>query len=243
MCFEVANAIHVIPRHVFGDHSRCASKYPLCDGVPHLNEKNHVPMLEKWHYVIDVEEAISRLSRHSYSLLLNFDTNLVESANAIVAEKIGGKRINYALRNEYTARVLEAALQFNTRQVTIQYYKTAGKQIPKITEAVEKQSQEKHEKRKKRLGRRQRRKGGKKKGNEDYGSDCQEVDMDEKTYNIQLKIHRDKMNERIKNRIKIEKETRKQATNPKWWRHRKFYITCTTIRNTHDYYYQVQKHN
>lgn len=127
MCEEVVNAIHVIPRHVFGDHSECAASHLLCDGVSQKNEENIVSTLEQWDYVTEVEEVISRLSRPSRSLLLNFDTNLVESANAIVAEKIGGKRINYALRNEYTVRVLTAALQFNTRQVTILYYKFAGK--------------------------------------------------------------------------------------------------------------------
>ena len=48
----------------------------------------------------------------------------VESANTIVAEKIGEKRINYALRNEYHIRVVSAALQFNTRQVYQVYHVT-----------------------------------------------------------------------------------------------------------------------
>lgn len=96
-----------------------------------------------------LDSATMRLSNNTYSLLMNYDTNLVESANSIVAEKIGGKRINYAYREDYYTRVLAAALQFNNREVTTTYYKEANKQIPKITDSFDKQNKLAHEKRKK----------------------------------------------------------------------------------------------
>lgn len=48
MCEEVGKAIEILPRHVLGDHSECAGKYPLCDGVPKKNEQNHIPSLRQW---------------------------------------------------------------------------------------------------------------------------------------------------------------------------------------------------
>ena len=65
----------------------------------------------------------------------------MESANTIVAEKIGGKRINYALRNEYHICVVPAALQFSTPQVMIPYHKSLEKNVPNVTVPVEKEKQ------------------------------------------------------------------------------------------------------
>lgn len=227
LCAELSAAIDIIPRHVFGDHENCSAGHPLCNGAAESDEANQVPLLEQWDFVHEVEEAISRLSRHAESLLLNYDTNLLESAYAIVAEKIGGKRINFALRNEYHVRIMAAALQFNTRKVITTYYEKAGKETPKIAKNVEEESLKYHESRKSKPVQRRNRRKRRTYGDKDYGPNCQQVDMDSKTYATQLAKVEEKEKETMQNCDNIEKETRRQEKCSKWHRLRKVFITGT----------------
>lgn len=206
--------------------------YPLCNGIGAPNEVNEVPLLQKWIFVDEIEEAVSRPCRNAESLLLNFYTNLVEAANGILSEKIGEKRINYALRNEYHVRIQCAALQFNTRRVLSTYYKAAGKNVPNIIETVEANSIKKHERRKAKKNncevfRRRRRRVEKKGYDKHYGPNCEKPDMNPDTYALQLVKQQGKLKEMMANRVKHEEETRDQNKSPEWRRLRKQFVTAS----------------
>lgn len=56
-----------------------------------------------------------RLANNVYSLLHNVDTNAAESYNSVVAKFVGGKRINFSLKNAYEYRCKAAAISYNTK--------------------------------------------------------------------------------------------------------------------------------
>lgn len=128
-------------------------------------------------------------------------------------------------------KIYAAALQFNTLQVLTTYYKTADKNLPLITETVETVSSKiAHERRKAKYGTKPRKRRGKKYADKDYDPNCNEPDMDDKTYAFNLEKQQEKMREYITNRGQTERETRKQARSRKWRRVRKDFITASFTR-------------
>jgi len=63
-----------------------------------------------------VMQSIRYLARHTSSLILNVDSNIVESFNAIIAKLIGGKRINFALKGSYAERCTIATVTTNCKR-------------------------------------------------------------------------------------------------------------------------------
>lgn len=51
-----------------------------------------------------IQSIIQSVASKSRSLLEDVDTNTVERFNSAIAKVIGGKRINFSLRQEYRAR-------------------------------------------------------------------------------------------------------------------------------------------
>lgn len=59
-------------------------------------------------------EVVRRLENHARSLLMDIDRNVAEHYNAKVAKFIGSKRINFALKNSYSAQCNTAVVSHNT---------------------------------------------------------------------------------------------------------------------------------
>ncbi|KAK4879753.1 hypothetical protein RN001_007899 [Aquatica leii] len=57
---------------------------------------------------------VQRLADHASSLLFDVDTNPAETYNSIVAKFVGGKRINFSLKNSYKLRCEMAAISYNS---------------------------------------------------------------------------------------------------------------------------------
>lgn len=55
-------------------------------------------------FIDSVMQPVRYLARHTSSLILNVDSNIVESFNSIFAKLIGGKRINFVLKGSYAGR-------------------------------------------------------------------------------------------------------------------------------------------
>ncbi|XP_041968189.1 uncharacterized protein LOC121725361 [Aricia agestis] len=87
------------PKHVFGNHNSCESYY--CEGEKR-NEPNLVPELKS--LFSKIVAHTTQIALHSKSLLWDVNNNRAEQFNSIVAKHVGGKRINYSLKNSYTAR-------------------------------------------------------------------------------------------------------------------------------------------
>lgn len=97
------------PRHIFGDHSNCEQYYCTNEKKLGPNYVPHVPAVIK-----KLSSHATALACHAKSLLHNLNNNRAEQFNSLVAKYVGGKRINYALRNSYALRCYAAVVAFNT---------------------------------------------------------------------------------------------------------------------------------
>lgn len=120
---ELQKDILNISSHIFGEHKRCKK----C-GISDCDEtKNYVPFLKQHSLYQKVERE--------------FINNPAELFNSIICKEIAGKRINFANRGSYNARVAGAVVQYNTQQVLTQVHKNMSKNVPPIVETVEKRRQ------------------------------------------------------------------------------------------------------
>lgn len=85
---------------VTGNHVACAEYF--CDKKKVICA-NYIKKIisQDYEFYEALNKILKNLARHSSSLLLDVDSNIVESFNSIIAKLIGGKRINYALKNSY----------------------------------------------------------------------------------------------------------------------------------------------
>ncbi|XP_031350061.1 uncharacterized protein LOC116175858 [Photinus pyralis] len=98
------------PNHIFGDHSNCDGYF--CCG--NKDQENLVPTLKLSGIFEPIVTANRRLANNAASLLQDVDTNAAESYNSVVAKFVGGKRINYSLKNSYQTRCEAASISYNT---------------------------------------------------------------------------------------------------------------------------------
>jgi len=71
-------------------------------------------------------------------LLLNLTNNPAELFNSIICKEIGGKRINFGVRDSYNARIAGTVVQYNTQQVLMQLHENICKTVLPIIEKLEK---------------------------------------------------------------------------------------------------------
>jgi hypothetical protein len=77
--------------------------YNLCDKYfckgRKENELNKAPVLKKFGIYLMIMQAVQNLANKSKDLIHNVASNMAEHYNAAVARLMGGKRINYCLKN------------------------------------------------------------------------------------------------------------------------------------------------
>nr|XP_022901404.1 uncharacterized protein LOC111414324 [Onthophagus taurus] len=120
------------PHHIFGDHEKCEAYY--CTG-PKPREKNLVPDMTECGVFQDLKSCLYRLEYFAYSLILNMTNNSAESYNSVVCKFIGGKRINFGLRNSYEMRCEAAGISYSS---TGNYYELLHNAFNKTTSTVTK---------------------------------------------------------------------------------------------------------
>ncbi|XP_071055949.1 uncharacterized protein [Onthophagus taurus] len=120
------------PHHIFGDHEKCEAYY--CTG-PKAREKNLVPDMTECGVFQDLKTCLYRLEYFAYSLILNMTNNSAESYNSVVCKFIGGKRINFGLRNSYEMRCEAAGISYSS---TGNYYELLHNAFNKTTSTVTK---------------------------------------------------------------------------------------------------------
>lgn len=72
-------------------------------------------------------DAIGRLKINAKSLLHDLDS---EQYISVVVKFTGGKRINYSLKNSYSARCAAAVFQFNTGRTHYRLHQTVFQNFP-----------------------------------------------------------------------------------------------------------------
>ncbi|KAL4083087.1 hypothetical protein QTP88_028417 [Uroleucon formosanum] len=81
----------------------------------------------------EIEELIKVEKNTNYVPKENVDNNICEQFNSIINKHIAGKRINFALKNSYNARVEAAVVSFNTSG---QYIRSIHKKITKKSPGI-----------------------------------------------------------------------------------------------------------
>jgi len=121
------NDILNVANYVFGNHNNCSSYF--CDKKNDLNYMERIETTDRV-FFDNIMHPIRYLARHSSSLILNVDSNIVESFNAIIAKLIGGKRINFALKGSYAGRCAIAAVTKNSKRPLYSLHKSILKKSP-----------------------------------------------------------------------------------------------------------------
>ncbi|KAL4713053.1 hypothetical protein ACJJTC_001107 [Scirpophaga incertulas] len=88
----------------------------------------------------------AQIAFHSNSLLRNVNNNRAEQFNSIVAKLVRGKRVNFSLKNSYTARCHAAVVSFNSARpqhaiYKSKFYKSPGRSLKLIEMARLKRKQ------------------------------------------------------------------------------------------------------
>lgn len=215
---------------MFGEHEICDElKYFTCTKE---NEINYVPEMKECGLFQDIEVCIQRLLNNTKSLILNMDNNLAEHYNSVVCKFVGGKRVNYSLKGSYSMRCNAAALSFNTGQDYYSVlYKTITETSPKVfTKKFQSQKNRRREYLKKRRLFAPRRSKPATLPDSDYGRTSEQIDcISETELENRKRQFLNDLEKSVEEIIKIEKETRSQASNPQWIQERSIRITASNF--------------
>ncbi|KAJ8897449.1 hypothetical protein PR048_002795 [Dryococelus australis] len=95
-CEQLRKEILNVSYHVFVDHTHCPERGYFCNG-PKPEESNEVPAMKETAIFTEIQSVLNRVVHHTNRLIENVD-NCVEQFNSLVAKTIGGKRINFSMR-------------------------------------------------------------------------------------------------------------------------------------------------
>ncbi|KAL4083125.1 hypothetical protein QTP88_028455 [Uroleucon formosanum] len=98
------------PYHILGQHEKCAAYFCKKNNT----EENRVPEAEKCGLMGEMSIIIKRVVDHASSLILDVTNNVCEQFNSVVNKYIGGKRINFSLKQSYSTRIRAAIISFNS---------------------------------------------------------------------------------------------------------------------------------
>ncbi|KOB67837.1 hypothetical protein OBRU01_19203 [Operophtera brumata] len=105
---DISNACN----HAFGQHDDCKPYY--CESAK--KSENIVPKLKTSTLWTRIRYIVSVVASNSRSLVYDVNSNRVECFNSVIAKLVGGKRINFSLRQTYQTRCNAAVVSFNTRK-------------------------------------------------------------------------------------------------------------------------------
>lgn len=155
----------------------------------------------------------------------------MESLNAIIAEKIGGKQINFTYQCSYHARVFAACLLFMCRNVLTNYFNRINKKISDTALKVEEKSLNEHCKRKERNNKNTKKR--RKAWNKTKVARIKIMDLIVRKWiwsfcfnNMKLIGHRQKLEEMVRDREQME-EISDQDIDGKWEYYKRRLVTST----------------
>lgn len=124
-------------------------------------------------------------------MILNVDSNIVESFNAIIAKVIGGKRINFALKGSYAGRCAIATVTKNSKRPFYSLHKTILKnspigKLPSVKMEITRRNNQFRQNNRSTKNKRYKKKlFGVNDSNASYGENAMKPDMSENEYNIE----------------------------------------------------------
>lgn len=227
---DIMNTIH----HVFGNHVACAEYF--CDKKK-LIETNYIEKIisQDYEFYEAINKILRNLARHSSSLLQDVDSNIVESFNSIIAKFIGGKRVNYALKNSYYTRCMLATISKNNKRPIYSLHKALYKKSPfkksnfKALEILRKEKQERQNQSRSKTKRFRKQLFKNNTTDISYGNDASKPDMDEEEFSKQKEEVLNEMRSLVKKREEIERHTIDQYQNIKWFETRRKLLTASNF--------------
>lgn len=212
-------------KHIFGDHSECDLYYCTEE---RKNETNQT--LEAKTLILKLQRNISQLAYHSRSLLYNFTTNRAEQFNSIVAKTVGGKRINFSLKESYSVRCHAAVVSFNTGKPQTTLYKCAYQKSPgQSLKHLEQKRFSKNQNRKRILPRRKINFNLGPSAKVDYGNACQKPDMNPDDFKQAQEVFIENLKKQALKRYDIERDTILQAESALWLELRRCILTASNF--------------
>ncbi|XP_026724773.1 uncharacterized protein LOC113491807 [Trichoplusia ni] len=212
------------PLHIFGNHASCASYYCTEERKKELNLIPQIPTL-----FLKLKKNVSQLAFNSRSLLHAYTNNRAEQFNSIVAKMVGGKRVNFSLKDSYTTRCYAAVVSFNTGMPQYTFYKSICNISPgKSLKLLETRKHLKNTREVKTRAGTARKKIN---FNPDahYGKDCERPDMDITDYERGKVLFLNNLKEQASNRHEIERATVLQAESSLWLELRRCILTASTF--------------
>lgn len=211
------------PRHIFEDHTSCDSYYCTDE---RKKEKNVVPLIAT--LMLKLQKNASQLAFHSRSLMFCYTNNRAEQFNSVVAKVVGGKRINFSLKDSYAARCYAAVVIFNTGRPQYNLYKSILKKSPGHSlKALELKRHLANCKRTETGSKRCRRQLQFGSADGQYGSQCQRPDMTCDDYENAKKLFLSNLHQQTLNRQEIERNTILQAESALWLELRRCLLTAS----------------
>ena len=219
------------PCHYFGDHTRCDENF--CKSKQDTS-KNDIPKLKSSGLFFKLMEIFQVLSDHAKSLLYDISTNKVENFNSLVAKFLGGKRINYSLKDAYNTRCNISAVNFNKKLPNYSFYKSFCKCSPsshsKKFEEKRQKAREAATKRRKDLKVKKRlfmKKNLPNAQDKSYGSKAEKPDIDADVYEEKRKNFVKSLTLDDEQLKRLEEETRSQRDSAVWHFERRKRLTAS----------------
>ncbi|XP_050679072.1 uncharacterized protein LOC126975299 [Leptidea sinapis] len=160
--------------HGFGDHTKCRSYF--CNKIGQMDLPNDFILSPLWQKICFI---IQNVAGHARSLLYDVDSNMVEGFNSVVAKLVGGKRVNFSLKNSYQTRCHAAAVAFNEKKSISLLYKAISKGDSPQGKIKRLESKRIHKNVKNKINRKPKKRALfiEKSKDHNYGQDCTRPDM------------------------------------------------------------------
>lgn len=226
------NDILNVANHVFGNHNNCSSYF--CDKKNDLNYMERIKTTDRV-FFDNIMHPIRYLARHSSSLILNVDSNIVESFNAIIAKLIGGKRINFALKGSYAGRCAIAAVTKNSKRPLYSLHKSILKKspfekLPSVKIEISRRNNQFRQNNRLAVHNRYKKKLFiNSDSNPSYGENALKPDISQEEYDIEKNELIESLKKMANQRKIIERETIKQNTCNNWFEIRRKLLTASNF--------------
>lgn len=213
------------PRHIFCDHTQCEDYY--CTNE-RKSETNLTPRAQT--LMLKLQKNASQLAINSRSLLHCSTNNRAEQFNSIVAKMVGGKRVNFSIKDSYATRCYAAVVAFNTGKPQYTLYKsTINKSPGKSLKLLEVRRNAKNCREVKTRAKLSRKKLNYAQVDKHYGVACVRPDMSTEDYECGKKAFLDNLKEQVDRRHEIERSTILQAESSLWLELRRCLLTASTF--------------
>lgn len=213
---DILNAL----RHSFGSHSDCDDA--ICPATDKTDRNTALDVVNTvlWR---KMSQIILFLAANAKSLIFDVDSNPAETFNSVIAKYVGGKRINYTLKNSYQERCSASVISFNTKRPINAIHKCIfDKPTGKYTNVYEAQ------KAKRKIYKRLFRKKIRRNMNDpDYGQKAQRPDMTDEDFQMTKDEFLKQMELSDQQRDELQKQTIDQSSSQEWLENRKNRLTAS----------------